>query len=80
MEHAFLIGTGILLGLALVSTTFANIVMLIPGHFILSLLCRIARVENRKEFDRNGNASMAIGFVFWVLVLGSAYAWERFSR
>jgi hypothetical protein len=80
MEHAFLIGTGILLALALVSTTFANVVMLIPGHIILTLLCRIAKVENRKDFDRRGNASMAIGFLFWVVVLGSAYAWERISR
>jgi len=79
MQYVPLMAISIFFGLAFFSATIATL-MLIPGHFILSLVCRIARVENRKEFDRRGKLSLAIGFVFWGIILEFAYAWIRFPR
>jgi hypothetical protein len=58
-----------------------DVLMLIPGHFILSRFRHFARIENiERESDADGSLSILIGMVFWGVLLGGAYVVYRLSQ
>jgi hypothetical protein len=63
------------------SDAIFNVLLIIPGHFILMWYMRIAKVTDaQKNFDAHGEVSGLVGAGFWCTLAVIGYGLYRVSK